>query len=279
MTEELSASLHLDGLDLRLNAAAATDIGPRRARNEDSYLCWGTVFAVADGMGGHLLGDRASGKAVATLQAMLSGTPVPTPQDAIAAVNQANAEVWAIGAAAEGLAGTTLAGVCLVRDEFAAPHWMVFNVGDSRVYRWANGILERVTVDHSSLQELLDAGTISEGQLHDHPERNVITRALGVDEEVEADVWLLPALGRQWFLICSDGLIRELDDQRLSDMLASAEPAGYTPAQLADTVLAAALAAGTTDNATVVLVEAIGTPAASSEQTLTHLEDTAPRPR
>jgi len=135
---------------------------------------------------------------------------------------------WA-GGGTQLIAGTTLAGVALVVEHpGAAPHWMVFNLGDSRVYRWSgsgSGALERISVDHSVVQELLDAGLIDEDGARRHPERNVITRALGAADEVRAEAWLLPATEPQTFLICSDGLTKELDDARIAELLAPVDPA------------------------------------------------------
>ena len=93
---------------------------------------------------------------------------------------------------------------------------MVFNIGDSRVYSWDGRTLEQLSVDHSAVQELVDAGLISAEDAERHPDRNVITRALGADEFVDPDVWLIPATGRQVFLICSDGLSKEVDDEQLA---------------------------------------------------------------
>jgi serine/threonine protein phosphatase PrpC len=143
----------------------------------------------------------------------------------------------------------------------AAPRWMVFNLGDSRVYRWdgsASPALERVSVDHSVVQELLDAGLIDEQGARRHPERNVITRALGAADEVRAEAWLLPATESQTFLICSDGLTKELDDQRIAELLVPLDAAqgldAEGPDAAVDRLLAAALAAGGADNVSVVLV-------------------------
>ena len=111
------------------------------------------------------------------------------------------------------VAGTTLTGVALVdAGDGAGFHWMVFNIGDSRVYAWDGRTLEQLSVDHSAVQELVDAGLISAEDAERHPDRNVITRAIGADEVVDPDVWLIPATGRQVFLICSDGLSKEVDD-------------------------------------------------------------------
>jgi serine/threonine protein phosphatase PrpC len=146
-----------------------------------------------------------------------------------------------------------VAGIVLVdAGDGRGVHWMVFNVGDSRVYAWDGRRLEQVTVDHSAVQELVDAGLISNDDAERHPDRNVITRAVGADDVVEPDVWLVPATGRQVFLICSDGLSKEVGDEQIAEILTghSMHAAG-----LAGELVDAALAAGARDNVTAVVVE------------------------
>ena len=147
---------------------------------------------------------------------------------------------------------------------------MVFNLGDSRVYRWdaagggptGGGRLERVSVDHSVVQELFDAGVIDEERTRTHPDRNIITRALGASDEVEPEAWLLPATHSQIFLICSDGLTKELDDERIAAVLAAPRDRPLDgpldglldPDSAVEDLLAAALEAGGHDNITVIVV-------------------------
>jgi serine/threonine protein phosphatase PrpC len=246
---------------LRLRVAAATHVGMVRTVNEDALVAEPPLFAVADGMGGHAFGDRASARAIQTLQSRVeAGRPTGTAR-VLAAIREANASVRALTAAAEGdkvIAGTTLTGVALVQEHpESEPQWMVFNLGDSRVYRWNGGAvgLEQISLDHSLVQELLDAGLIDEQAARRHPERNVITRALGAADDVHAQAWLLPAGHPQTFLICSDGLTKELDDERIGELL---EPlvAGEEPDAAVDRLLTAALAAGGADNVSIVLLQA-----------------------
>jgi serine/threonine protein phosphatase PrpC len=247
--------------EVRLQVASASHAGMVRAVNEDSLLAEPPVFAVADGMGGHAFGDRASATAVLALHEEFDPEQATDAGHVLAAIRRANAAVreltaWA-GGGSQLIAGTTLAGVALVVEHpEAAPRWMVFNLGDSRVYRWDDSgspSLERVSVDHSVVQELLDAGLIDEQGARQHPERNVITRALGAADEVRAEAWLLPATEPQTFLICSDGLTKELDDQRIAELLVAVD-AAEGPDAAVDRLLAAALAAGGADNVSVVLV-------------------------
>ena len=254
--------------DVTLTVTSASHVGHVRSVNEDALLAEPPVFAVADGMGGHAFGDRASATAVLALNEEFDPALPTEPGHVLRAIRRANAAVRELTASAGDrvIAGTTLSGVALVLEHpDAVPRWMVFNLGDSRVYRWesasgdADGArgprLERVTIDHSVVQELVDAGLIDEERARTHPDRNIITRALGASDEVEPEAWLLPAAQQQTFLICSDGLTKELDDDRIAEVLAAAESAAE-PATAVERLLEAALDAGGHDNVTVVLVRA-----------------------
>ncbi|MDR6612932.1 protein phosphatase 2C domain-containing protein [Leifsonia sp. 1010] len=232
-----------------------SDTGAVRHVNEDSALAQDPVFVVADGMGGHARGDLASRTAVESLARTLQPGSRPTPDEVIRAIDEANAAVRSLSGADESgaaVAGTTLAGIVRVRvPELAAEQWMVVNVGDSRVYAWDGRQLRQLTVDHSAVQELVDAGLISEAQAAVHPERNVITRALGAEDFVDTDSELVAESGRQIFLICSDGLTRELSDQRIAEILAQG------PSDPASALVDAANEAGGHDNITVIVVESV----------------------
>lgn len=263
---------------LRVDVSTASDRGLVRSLNEDSLLAEAPVFAVADGMGGHSMGDRASAAAITELRARLAGRTLQ-PNDVLQAIAAANAAVHELGAAADGrVAGTTLAGVALVAAGVpASPHWMVFNIGDSRVYRWNGRELRQVSVDHSAVQELIDRGEIEPDAARRHPDRNIVTRALGPIEPANADAWLLPAEGTLSFLICSDGLSRELSDDQLARALAGDDPESMTTAQH---LVSLALAAGGRDNVTAIVVSAVAEPSSIGDSTLDghrSLEETLPR--
>ncbi|ANF30410.1 hypothetical protein A0130_00775 [Leifsonia xyli] len=238
-----------------VGVSVRSDTGAVRHVNEDSALAQDPVFVVADGMGGHARGDLASSTAVESLARTLQAGTRPTPDEVIRAIDEANAAVRALSGADESgaaVAGTTLTGIVRVRvPELAAEQWMVVNVGDSRVYSWDGRALRQLTVDHSAVQELVDAGLISEAQAAVHPERNVITRALGAEDFVDTDSALIPEQGRQIFLICSDGLTRELSDAQIAAILAEG------PTDPAAALVAAANAAGGHDNITVIVVESV----------------------
>ncbi len=236
--------------------SAQSDVGRVRSVNEDSFLAEAPVYLVADGMGGHARGDAASRAVVETFRRHLEAGRPSSPEQVLDAIHSSNDAVRALSQEGEegtAVAGTTLTGVALVdAGDGAGFHWMVFNVGDSRVYSWDGRDLEQLSVDHSAVQELVDAGLIRADEAERHPDRNVITRALGADEVVEPDIWLIPATGRQVFLICSDGLSKEVDDEQLAEILAG--DTGHA-AGLAGELVEAALEHGGRDNVTAIVVE------------------------
>lgn len=167
---------------VQLSSDARTDTGRTRAANEDAYLAVPPVFAVADGMGGHEAGAQASAHVVAALREILCAGGAVDLLRSSAAIDEASRRVSALAATRERGAGSTLAGVILV-DHGGRPHWLIVNVGDSRVYRLIGGYLEQLTVDHSLVQERVDAGTLRPEDRATAPDKNVITRALGSDRK------------------------------------------------------------------------------------------------
>jgi protein phosphatase len=231
--------------------AAATDVGHRRQVNEDSFVVEPPIFAVADGMGGHAAGDLASEAVVRRLGDVISDGFV-TPAAIGLALAQAAHDIAHLDGTALVGAGTTVTGMALTvsGDD---PYFAVFNVGDSRVYRYLAGEFEQVTVDHSVVQELVDAGAITRGQAENHPDSNVITRAIGFNEPPMPDYWMLPLEPGLRLLACSDGLSKELSDEAIHEALAAGRPAEETAAEL----VRAALESGGRDNVTVVLVDVL----------------------
>ncbi|MGO4122727.1 PP2C family protein-serine/threonine phosphatase [Arthrobacter sp. YAF16] len=236
---------------LRLNCGYGTDRGLRREMNEDSFIAADPVFAVADGMGGHEAGEIASGICVRTLSEipqLATGERNATA----AVVQQYLLEADAgIREATGSRAGTTLSGVVVV-EQSGIPYWLVLNIGDSRTYRLSQGKLSQVSVDHSEVQELVDAGEITAAEAAVHPRRHVVTRALGTGDETEADYWLLPVEEGDRILVCSDGLNGELDDEQIARILVS-EP---DPQAAVDELIQAALRSGGRDNVTCIVVDA-----------------------
>ncbi len=219
-----------------------------REVNEDALLAYPPVFLVADGMGGHDAGDLASRIAIEEF-AQLAGLESATADDVHSCFSRTSARIRSeFTGGRQG--GTTVAGVAVTVHDDAA-YWLVFNVGDSRVYRWADAELEQVSVDHSVVQELIDEGRIGPGDADSHPERHVLTRALGTGQEPEPDYWLLPAGPHDRLLICTDGLTREVDDQTIAAALGA-----YADAQDAAAALVRhALSLGARDNVSAVVVD------------------------
>ena len=278
MTSSREYTWHLATARVTFDVSAASDRGLVRKINEDSFVAEPPLFLVADGMGGHAYGDRASQATADALVAVVRADVPSTTNSVLEAVVSAGVAVRSISD--DEIAGSTLAGVALVQDRSdAQPHWLAFNIGDSRVYSWDGVVLAQVSIDHSAVQEMVDEGVITSVEAMSHPDRNVITRAIGISGDLEPDVWLLPAGGLQTFLICSDGLTKELDDATIGSVLTM--PSDVPPA---DRLVAAALAAGGSDNVTVVVVQSQVTPpaadpaASESAEMPAHLQETLPRP-
>jgi PPM family protein phosphatase len=247
-----SASPHADkGSDLSLSYGYGTDRGLRRELNEDSFIASDPVFAVADGMGGHEAGEIASGMCVRALAAM---PQLATGERSVTAAVLQQYLLRAdssIREATGARAGTTLTGAVVV-EQMGMPYWLVLNIGDSRTYRLSQGHFDRISVDHSEVQELVDAGEITPEQAIVHPRRHVVTRALGTGDETEADYWLLPVEEGDRIMVCSDGLTGELTDDHIFRILSTVAHSQ----DAVDALIQAALRNGGRDNVTVIVVDA-----------------------
>ena len=288
---EAMTELQLPSGTARFRFGGHSDRGAVRRLNEDSFLVSLPLFAVADGMGGHAFGDLASQAAVNALSEAFTGTIHATAPQVLEAIHRANEAVLAVSGGSDVVSGTTVSGVAFVGvGPTESPHWMAFNVGDSRIYRWDGRHLLQLSVDHSAVQELVDLGEITQLQAITHPDRNIVTRALGADTIVDPDIWLLPARGRQTFLLCSDGLTKELSDDEIARIIVfhgseQVRESDGLPITLAERLVRAAVAAGGSDNVTVVIVESdlVGSDSTSSEDTVDRdampgfLEETKPR--
>ncbi|NQX12297.1 serine/threonine-protein phosphatase [Microbacteriaceae bacterium VKM Ac-2855] len=241
------------GSPIALRWGQATDRGKRRRINEDAFLAEKPVFVVADGMGGHEAGEVASSIAVHSFEPLV-GLRAIVADDVRNSLNRAQLGIAGIVAHGEFRAGTTVTGLGIC-DIAGRGYWLVFNIGDSRTYRMAGGRLEQISVDHSVVQELIDSGEIEAAHAATHPERNVITRALGVGttDEPDPDYWFIPAESGDRMLICSDGLTRELDDERIASVLL----AQADPQSAADRLVVESLEAGGHDNLTVLVIDAV----------------------
>jgi len=254
-----------DDRPLRIAWAAATDVGRRRAANEDSYVAQSPMFAVADGMGGHSAGDLASAAVVERLAEILTEDFL-TARGIERALEEATADITEIAADSILGVGTTVTGVALTLQD-GEPYFAVFNIGDSRVYCFDRNELFQVTVDHSVVQEMVEAGALTRDEADHHPDSNVITRAVGFNAQPIPDFWMVQLHAGLRFVVCTDGLTKEVSDDRIRMHLA----AGLTAAETASALIDAALAAGGRDNVTAIIVDVLEAPDPLD------IEDTAPR--
>lgn len=231
--------------------ASLSDVGLRREVNEDSVVTALPVFAVADGMGGHAAGDVAS-RVVVTRLGDLARDTTSDPAHVYEQLRLAVEDMVTETAITDGNTGTTLTGIVLGEAE-GRPTWFCVNIGDSRVYLLENGTLRQITEDHSVVQHLINQGAISPAEAEDHPHANVITRAVGPGDDPYPDVFVVPVASGQRFLICSDGLTKELTDLGIAHFLAS----GQSPAEAAETLLRESLGNSGRDNITVAVVDVL----------------------
>lgn len=234
-----------------------TDVGCRREHNEDSYGARFPFFVVADGMGGHREGALASGLVVDQLLQEAHEGDFASAAQVSESIAHAARRVSGLGegtGAGGGAPGSTLTGLAFSTHR-GRPCVRVFNIGDSRTYLLSGAEFSQVTTDHSEVQELLDAGSVTEVEARALPRRNVITRALGAGSGpmVPADLYVVPALAGDRYLLCSDGLSGEVTDA-LIEMVSRAVP---DPQQVADELVSMALTAGGKDNVTVMVVDVV----------------------
>jgi PPM family protein phosphatase len=243
---------------VELQHGAATDVGLLRETNEDAYLVAPPVFVVADGMGGHENGDVASRIVVEEFARLAEEGFDPTRgEDAVlAALESSQQRIAAYAGSGVGprrTPGTTVVAALLVEED-GVPAWLLANLGDSRIYAVSDGRLHRVSTDHSVVQELVDSGEITAQEAQEHPERHVITRALGGPRLEEPDYFVLPLPGTERLLLCTDGISGLVEDDAIASILTGASD----PGDAADQLVAAALRAGGDDNATAVVVDVVG---------------------
>ena len=229
----------------------ATDVGLVRKGNEDNLAVLDNVhvYAVADGMGGEAAGDVASQMLVDTVREMLSGRESVGEDDLCQAVIQANRAIRQYVVEHPGCEGMgTTATLLHIDDQSDSGSWA--HVGDSRLYvlRQGSMVLEQITRDHSYVEDLVREGTITPEEAKTHPQRNMLTRAVGVMENLEVDSGRLTIQDGDIFLLATDGLMKHVEDEAITRILREAVD---NPAQA---LLNAALAAGGTDNITVVVV-------------------------
>ena len=239
-----------------------TDTGRQRRDNEDSAYARAPVFVVADGMGGAQAGEVASRIAV---EAFEQGLPDSgSPEERLATrVREANAQIYERSRADRQRAGM---GTTLTAAYVDDTHVAIAHVGDSRAYLFRDGTLQRLTQDHSLVDELVRRGKLTEEQAAEHPQRSIITRALGPEPDVEVDTWTYPARAGDVVLLCSDGLTSMIPEERVRAVLTEHDNLD----EAADELIKAANEAGGRDNITVVLfrLEELGTDEAAGEDTM-----------
>ena len=229
------------------DSAGATDTGHKRRRNEDSYVCEPPLFAVADGMGGHQAGEVASRLAAAALREDVE--PAGGTERIEELIREANRRIWQHSkedVTASGM-GTTVTAARVEGDSVTIGH-----VGDSRAYRIREGQIEQLTEDHSLAAELERSGKLSAEEARMHPQRSVITRALGTDPDVEIDAFSVEGRPGDVYLICSDGLSSMVDDATILAVIAGRRSNLETAAR---ELVRAANRSGGEDNITVVCFE------------------------
>jgi len=235
------------------DTAGFTDPGRKRRRNEDSFVIDPPLFAVADGMGGAQAGEVASRLAAAAFREFHDADDLDPEKRLAAIIKEANRRIYeraADDAQVSGM-GTTITAALVAADALVIGH-----VGDSRAYRLRGGEFEQLTDDHSLVADLVRSGRITPEEADTHPQRSVITRALGTDPEVDVDTFAVQAESDDLFLICSDGLTTMVDDAEIRDLVTRASDLE----QAGKGLVKAANKAGGEDNITVVLFRVAGGP-------------------
>jgi protein phosphatase len=230
---------------MRVKVGAASDIGRARQRNEDAYIVSHPLYAVADGMGGHRGGQEASRMAVK----IVSEITKSAGQDHIAGqVRKANQAVYDRSSEDPSLSGmgTTMTAVLADGDEIHLAH-----VGDSRAYLLRDGELQMLTEDHTLVQRMVIEGKLTKDEAHDHPQRSILTRALGVDQDVRVDEAMVLVREGDRVLLCTDGLTGMLEDEDVKEIL----EADADPQKAADHLVDAANRAGGLDNITALVLD------------------------
>lgn len=253
---------------VRLRWGGASHVGQVRQVNQDSLFVGTGLFVVADGMGGHAGGEIASRIAVETIESELEGAggDAHAPRrvlDLVTAVQAANDRVWAQSEDDPDLAGmgTTVVAIGIVEED-GEVRLAIVNVGDSRAYRLSGGQLDQISDDHSLVGELFREGRLTADEARAHPQKNIVTRAVGIDRFVDVDEFqILPRTGDR-YLLCSDGLTDELTEDDIASVLRTVAE----PEAAAEDLVRQANEAGGRDNITLIVVDVVddgGSPVAA----------------
>jgi serine/threonine protein phosphatase PrpC len=240
---------------LTLAIGAATDTGNLRGQNEDAHIAEQNLFAVADGMGGHNAGEVASAMAIEHLRGIALGG-VSSAEAFAQVVRDLNSAIYtsATSTTDQRGMGTTLTAAALLTstsDTDQPSQIVIANVGDSRTYLLRSGELRQMSVDHSYVQELVTEGLLTVDEARTHPRRNIVTRALGIDEQVSVDTWTIPMFDGDRFMLCSDGLVDEVPLDEITEMMREHS----APQLIAERLVTAAKRHGGRDNITVIVVD------------------------
>ena len=240
-----------------LRAGGATDVGKVRSNNQDAFAVGDRLCVVCDGVGGHQGGEVASATAVEAIREHFTDG---TLDGLLAAIEAANRAVWDRARTDTGLRGmgTTVTAVALVQED-GEERLAVVNVGDSRAYLLQEGELSQLTEDHSLVEQMYREGRITRAEADVHPQKSLITRALGLDDEVEIDSWQVLPDGVDRILLCSDGLTNEVPDDRIASILRRLAD----PEEAARELVRLANDAGGRDNVTVVVIDVVDDAAAA----------------
>lgn len=239
---------------MKMMTAQKTDVGLERKDNQDDMgwfsLPAGEVFIVADGMGGEAGGREAAKMAIATIKECFETGGDAVPDLLKSSIMQANRRINEKGTSGDPQyrkMGTTVVVLAVSHD-----HAYMAHVGDSRIYRYRDDSLKRMTKDHSRVQQMVDDGIMSPAEAEDHPDANIITRALGAKPEVEPEVGREPCLVKpgDLFLLCTDGLCGLVEDLEIAEILS----AGGSVESFCDNLVSAALNKGGYDNVTTQVV-------------------------
>ena len=238
---------------IHATSAASTHVGQVRDGNEDNYVTIEGLYFVADGMGGHSAGEVASEIAVRILQEVYTDTKVRVSSPGLLAdaISTANTAIFmeAMHDSSKTGMGTTLTGLAVTNA--TDNQIVVANVGDSRTYLWRHGELRQVTKDHSHVQTLVDRGAITRAEARVHFQRNIVLRAMGIESWVDIDTFPLTVEDGDRFIMCSDGLVDEADDDEIETEIRLST----SVQDLADRLVDLANRNGGRDNITVVVVD------------------------
>jgi PPM family protein phosphatase len=241
---------------MNVRSGARTDVGLVREGNEDSYLIDDPLFVVADGMGGHLAGDVASSTAIEVISDEARSASPEDPESLATLVQHANAAIYGKSQGDSALHGMgTTCTLVVVGDHIA----QFAHVGDSRAYLLRGGELSQLTEDHTLVNRMVREGRLSAEEADHHPQRNIVTRALGVDAHVTVDTAGVQVHEGDRLLLCSDGLTSMVDGSTIRETLAGEDD----PQQAADRLVDLAIQAGGEDNVTVLILDLSNSPKAS----------------